>query len=851
MNANRILIAFSTILAAHIACATIFVYDGFDIANYGEITGRNTTSEIRNKGGTPTGFTSTETWGYGEGNKTGVIFVNKNPLSFPSDWNSETYATGSYAAGFYYSGVGGASDQRGIARPLASNAFPITGTFYFRILMRRQSGCANAPTGLYRAVGFLPKNFSGYGDQYASEDAGKALFNAGLWLGSRQDSDAEKVVLRLGNQDLVLLDSMQEDTTYLAVAKVEVDADGDNEVAGGFAVPVNSYAGPAWIESSVTSSVLSASARLTHFCIVGSYKTSTKYFSFDEVMVTDSLMSAVPVSELAIVSSDATSVGVDSIGVGYTLSAGSGADVYLDYGTSSDSLSQTMSLGSKNTGAHSSTITNLDFDTDYFWRFRAESGGSCVTSEVATARTAGVPVIGSVSVVQTGQTAAFSVALTEAALVNTVETSVSIIYGTSADNLTQSVYLGSSSTPTTLQGEVTGLEWARKYYYKAVASATVSERTVSADSATASLTILYSGEMYVVKGNSGATPPYSTLETAAPDIATAINASTNGATIHVADGLYPISSQLPIRTAIRLVGNDGDPSRVVVSNTAAYNYNDSTHRCITVNNAGALVSGFTFTHGENGGNGGNVYIATNGGTVSNCIIKAGTVREHNQIAYGSNVGIVGPGLLTHCRVLGSTGNGTSNTDISSVCLRHAGARAENCLVDGFIVPSNSKGGAGLYVYLGAAVNCTVVNCRTLASSDSEKMRLFSGIRAGSGAVFTNCVSVLNSDGNGALRAIRPDQTGSFFVNCAIDGIAGEAQALSGMVSPVVGTAESFFKDYANGDYTLNPTSLLVNAGANYEGMASVDLAKKRRKVGPRIDIGCYELQSNGLVMVIR
>lgn len=850
MKAKRILIAFSTILAAHIACAMIFVYDGFDSANYGTISDK--TIAIKDKAGSPTGFDSSKKWGNGESSKTGVIYVNNDPLSFPSSWDSATYSTGSYAAGFRESGTGGGSDQRGITRPLASGAFPTNGTFYFRILMRRQSGCANAPNGFYRAVGFLPQNFTAYGDAYASGSSAQALFSAGLWLGSRQDSDTEKIVLRLGNKDLVLFDGMQEDTTYLAVAKVEVDADGNNEVAGGFATPVNSYAGPAWMESSVTSSVLSASAPLTHFCIVGSYKTSTEFFSFDEVMVTDSLMSAVPVSELAIASSGATSVGIDSIGVGYTLSASSGADVYLDYGTSSDSLSQTMSLGSKNTGAHSSTITNLDFDTDYFWRFRAESGGSCVTSEVATARTAGVPVIGSVSVVQTGQTAAFSVALTEAALVNTVETSVSIIYGTSADNLTQSVYLGSSSTPTTLQGEVTGLEWAQKYYYKAVASATVSERTVSADSATASFTILYSGEMYVVKGNAGATPPYSTLETAAPDIATAINASTNGATIHIADGLYSITSQLPIRNAIRLVGNDDDPSRVVVSNTVAYNYNDSTHRCITVNNAGALVSGITFTHGENGGNGGNVYIAANGGTVSNCIIKAGTAREHNQVAYGSNVGIVGPGLITHCRVLGSTGNGTSNTDISSVCLRHAGARAENCLVDGFIVPSNSKGGAGLYVYLGAAVNCTVVNCRTQATSDSEKMRLFSGIRAGSGAVFTNCVSVLNTDGNGALRAIRPDQTGSFFVNCAIDGIAGEAQALSGMVSPVVGTAAQFFNDYANGDYTLNPTSLLVNAGINYDGMASFDISGNRRKVGKLIDIGCYECQKvNGIFVIVR
>ena len=823
------------------ANATVFVYDGFDSSDYGTVAAAST-AVLKDKGGDSTGFSSSSKWGKGESSKTGVVFVNNDPLSFPSTWDSATYPTGSYAAGLKNSGSSGGSDQRGLSRPLADDAFPTTGTFYFRILLRRQSGCSNAPTDFYRAAGFLPKSFTGYGDAYASGNSAKLLFSAGLWLGTRQDSDTEKIVLRLGSQTLVLLDGVQEGVTYLAVAKVEVDADGGNEVAHGFAVPVDSYAGPVWSESSVSADILSDTAPLTHFCIVGAYKTNNKFFTFDEAMVTDSLMTAVPVSELAIASSGASSVGLDSIDINYTLSSDSGADVYLDYGTSADDLSTTLSLGSKTTGAYSATMNGLAFDTDYFWRFRASSGSSSVTNDTATARTTGVPIFGAVTAAASGQTATFTVALAEAALENAVETSVAIAYGTSANNLSESVALGSSSSPTTLTGTATNLAWGTTYHYAAVATATSGVRTVSATSATGTFTILYDGDMFVAKGNAGAVPPYATPETAAPDIATAIAAATDGATIHVADGLYPIRNQLAIRNAIRLVGNDADPSRVLVSNTAAYNYNDSTHRCIAVNNADAWVSGFTFARGENGGNGGNVYIAANGGTVSNCIVTAGTAREHNQISYGSNVAIVGPGLLTHCRILGSTGNGTSNTDISSVCLQHAGSRVENCLVDGFTVPSNAKGGSGLYVVLGTAVNCTVVNCRTQAKSDDDKMRLFSGLRAGgNGAMFTNCVSALNTDGNGTLRAIRPDQSGKFFVNCAYDGIAGETTVLSGMVSPVVGTAASLFRDYANGDYRPASGGPLVGKGANYEGMAAVDLSgKQKRLIGRNVDIGCFE-----------
>jgi hypothetical protein len=88
-------------------------------------------------------------------------------------------------------------------------------------------------------------------------------------------------------------------------------------------------------------------------------------------------------------------------------------------------------------------------------------------------------------------------------------------------------------------------------------------------------------------------------------------------------------------------------------------------------------------------------------------------------------------------------------------------------------------------------------------------------------------------------------------HCAFDAIAGEASIPEGMPNAVVGTAESFFKDYANGDYTPASGGPLVGKGANYEGMASVDLAGNKRLVGSRIDIGCYEARSSALVIIVR
>ena len=244
-------------------------------------------------------------------------------------------------------------------------------------------------------------------------------------------------------------------------------------------------------------------------------------------------------------------------------------------------------------------------------------------------------------------------------------------------------------------------------------------------------------------------------------------------------------------------------------------------------------------------------IDTNGGVISNCIIRAGMVRNND--AAGSNLAVKGPGLVTHCTIQGGYvgAESTESGKICSVYLEHESARIENCLVDGFVVPSsNIKGGCGLRVEKGAAVNCTVVNTQYNVE-DADKQAKLAGINVTGSGVATNCVSSLNADPSGILRSFLPGQSGSLLVSCAYDGIAGSLEPLSGMVTPVVGTASSFFKDYEDGDYTPKAGGPLVGKGANYEGMASVDLAGNKRLVGSKVDIGCYEGDGLGMIILVR
>ena len=72
--------------------------------------------------------------------------------------------------------------------------------------------------------------------------------------------------------------------------------------------------------------------------------------------------------------------------------------------------------------------------------------------------------------------------------------------------------------------------------------------------------VLYGGDMYVSAGNASASSPYDSWDTAAANIADAVAVADDGTTIHVAPGLYPISSQIEVTNGIRIVGAGITPS---------------------------------------------------------------------------------------------------------------------------------------------------------------------------------------------------------------------------------------------------------------------------------------------------
>ncbi len=877
-RSGAILAAFLAALSAlncSMARAEVLVYQGFHQGDWPGITDTASQqinhSSAKTSGDYSTGFDKNSSWQVSD-NTTQISVSGTNyGLSLPDIMTQKGFTTCGGAAQFNL-GMN-SSEQRGGYHAFTADTLKVSsGTLYVRALLRLTEPAAAKLISVETPAGNVNGSYFGFGllgktsaNRYAptqTSNTSSCTFlmwknKAGDYILSLCLIDASGV---LTHYPLVTGFTMGE--TYLCYAEISVGAgaDGQERVRGG-AVASTDFAGAAaWAalggsSDAVEVQLITDSSYPKAMAIAGPYGTHNGVFRADEFVVGTSLSDILPVGGVfSVAASGVQTVGTDSFETEWILVADEGVTADAGLVWSTDETFATATTNSLGTGlsadTRTATLSGLEPDTTYWWKIVAEGNGAEeAESAVASFTTKGAPVLGTATATADGETASFSVALATAAMENTLATSVSVFYGTDGETWTE-LPLGSASEAQTFSGTVQSLGYGVTCQWYAQATATLAGgRVLSAQTDIASFTTLYNGDMYVDAAAQSATAPYSTPATATPSIATALALATDGATIHVAPGLYKISTPLNVTSAVRILGDDMAPSRVVVSNTAGVAWGNTNHRCVTLNHQDAVVSGITFENGKDYGDGGNVRIDANGGMVTNCVIRNGFTREDNTSA-GANVAIVGPGKVTHCKIFGGWENNCNGcTKTSSVYLDASDARIENCLIDGFLgsdVPSQpTKNSCGIYIANGVAANCTVMNCTSPYTEAAGVAGIL--ISSDSGRA-VNCVSVANVDSNGTVRAFLASQV-SRAVNCAFDAIEGEAAIPDGMVNPVVGTAASFFKDYANGDYT--PAGPLVNKGANYEGMASVDLAGNPRKIGSKIDIGCYEASSSALMIVVR
>ena len=873
----RFLLAATALLSllAPAARGEVLVYEGFHEYDYGiTATGSKAANANAVTGNHTTGVQASK-WTCNE-NTTQILVVGTNyGIVLPEALSNAGFSA---HGGAISSNSGNNNGQlRSAYHGLVANTLKVSsGKLYFRMMVRLDSAAAGklisnstfaAANGSYAGFGFC-KSGSG---RYLLTDSNSSFFFAFAKNASGTTVLSLVVVDKNGTLSSYPLVADATPTSpasaYLCYAEVSVGVgeNGEERIRAG-AINANDYTGAIHWATLVGASdfvdvdFLTDSSYPTVMAITTPYGTNGGSFRADEITVGTELGDVLAADGVFLVSSSGTpTIGTDSFSIDWVLMAGEGVTADAGIVWSTDPTFATAATNSLGTGLAADTrtasLSNLDPATTYWWKIYADNGTAVAETTPASFTTLGAPVLGSTTATVTEQSAGFSVALAEAAMQNTLPTSVSAFYGVGGENWTE-IPLGSASVATNLSGTVENLGYGVTYQWFVRATATMAGgRILSTDSATNTFTTLWSGDMYVNAAAANATVPYTTPGTAAKTLADAMSFATGGATIHVAPGRYAIATPVAVNKAIRIVGDDSDPSRVIVSNTANAGSGNGNHRVFTLNHANALVANLTMQNGMSWGSSGSSFqIGSNGGTVSNCVVEAGLTKGNSAHSGGAvlNAGCVTHSVFRKCMIGSNTSSDDSHKNLPAVLNLSGNSLAENCL---FTDNTQDKSKALVLIRINDTStirNCTIAD--TGLGSTNGACTVFSSLLINSANATAQNVVIAGVTNLIDGAACRPSGTVSRFLNGATDAdISGISDFPA---DTIVGTPEQFFRDYASSDYRLKyqpkTGGPLADAGADYEPMALYDLSgERKRKIGGHVDIGCYEGNAASMVIIVK
>ena len=300
--------------------------------------------------------------------------------------------------------------------------------------------------------------------------------------------------------------------------------------------------------------------------------------------------------------------------------------------------------------------------------------------------------------------------------------------------------------------------------------------------------------------------PYTNWADAATNIQDAINVSAAGDLVLVGDGTYTLSTNISVTAGIELRSVNGYASTIIDGN--------STTRCLYLNDANAVVDGFTIQNGYNPGSFGGGANINNGGTIKNCHITGNQARDGGGVAIDNN------GLVENCIIENnSADNNGGNGYGGGVRILSAGT-VRGCVIYG---NSSQRYGGGVNIWNGG----TVENC-TISGNDAP---YGGGIRARNHSVVKNTVIYFNTSAN--TPNWETNGSGFTFTNCCS---TPALPAGSGNI-----TNDPQFDDEPAHDYHISLGSPLIDAGVNDAWMTgAVDIDGNQRIYNGTVDIGAYE-----------
>jgi hypothetical protein len=315
---------------------------------------------------------------------------------------------------------------------------------------------------------------------------------------------------------------------------------------------------------------------------------------------------------------------------------------------------------------------------------------------------------------------------------------------------------------------------------------------------------------YVDINSPDPTPPYTSWATAATDIQSAVNQTTNGDLVLVNPGVYQSGGYVaPDGTLTALVVSNSVTVQSMNGASATFIDGSDAMRGIYLQNTSVLV-GFTITNGTAGTNsGGGIYCQNTGQTVSNCVIigNSSDAVGPQDNGTGPGAGGVYNGTLYNCEIITNSaiyGNGGGAQNSTLI----------NCLLTG------NQAGVGGGAYGGQLYNCTVV------ANDAN-----AGI--GGGVADVNAINCIIYDNNVNWFA------GSYGYCCTTQLPSGTGNI----------TNAPLFVNEAGGDFHLQSNSPCIDTGNNSDVITTYDLDGNPRIVNGIVDMGAFEYQNPNLAVL--
>ena len=423
-------------------------------------------------------------------------------------------------------------------------------------------------------------------------------------------------------------------------------------------------------------------------------------------------------------------------------------------------------------------------------------------------------------------------------------------------------------------------------------------------------TVNFAGGVYtltwnwtVEKGHFGRTL---TVPSQYATIAAAVEAAEDGDTVLVSDGTYEITAPIHVEMPITVMSVNGAAVTTVKNVNSTKTDEGETHRVFFLNNADAVIDGFTITGGkatrandtarteEDYGLG--VRIDANGGTVSSCIIENCTLGrkcrgggvymksadavftncivranvDSDWSGYAAGVFVTANGLITDCTISGNTVNKSDGNSKWGAGVYSSGARIVRTRITDNVLYNGTEGGAGIYHASGKLVmdNCLV------AGNQSQSSKAGGLMIANGSAYVTNCTFTANSSASSSAGVYVASGKAPVFHGCIFADNVGKGTS-SGACWPEIDPANATFayclctkelpaaksvgcavgNPYFAADGftpTLSSDALDLCPPEGYPGLATaVDVSGNPRLSGEKVDAGCAEYQYPAVAIEIK